>query len=335
MDFPYFDFEKLGETDVREEILAPLVRFLGYRSGTEHDVIREQSLAYTKLQLGRQKESDPTIRGRADYVCVAGGLIRWTIEAKCPEESLDAKAEAQAWSYANHPEIRAVYFVLCNGRRFQVFQTNRGHGSRPFFECTYEELHDKLPVIQNILAPSSVLRDNPRTEVDTGIPISPGLRSSARITGGRVLFDRTSPPVPPLNGMLMSITEGRIDRQDEGRLRVHLVAMVPNQTMQTVNEKFGLNDMYLISESNVMSSDPQNPTVFFSQRAVRLPAGEPMLNMTDWKMVSLPFEMDVVVNTKAAGYIQGTDFVGRFTASFLYMNSISQVAEGEVVIQLA
>jgi hypothetical protein len=41
MDFPDFDFEKLGETDVREEILAPLLRSLGYRSGTENDVIRE------------------------------------------------------------------------------------------------------------------------------------------------------------------------------------------------------------------------------------------------------------------------------------------------------
>ena len=49
MKFPEYNFEALGETDVREEIIAPLLRHLGYRSGTEHDVIREQYLSYPQL----------------------------------------------------------------------------------------------------------------------------------------------------------------------------------------------------------------------------------------------------------------------------------------------
>ncbi len=43
MLFEPIDFSKLNEQDVREEILAPIIRHLGYRRGTSNDVIREKS----------------------------------------------------------------------------------------------------------------------------------------------------------------------------------------------------------------------------------------------------------------------------------------------------
>jgi hypothetical protein len=266
---------------------------------------------------------------------VAGRTVRWTIEAKSPEESLDAKTEAQAWSYANHPEIRGVYFVLSNGRRFQIFQTNRGAAAPPIFESRYEELHANLTVIHNILAPSSVLRDNPPSEVDTGRPIAPGLRSSVRITGGRVLFDSISPPIPQMKGMLMSVTGGVIDRHDDGTVRAHLIAMVLNQAIQAANEKFGLNDMHLNSDSREVSCDPANPTVFRSQRAVCLPAGESILNMKDWTIVTVPLDIHVVVHTEASGHLHEQEFVGRFTGKFRYPDGFLQVTEGDFRISVA
>ena len=58
--FPSLPFDRMGEADVREEVLAPLVRSLGYRTGGEHDVIREQSLRYPKIFLGRKNPAkDP------------------------------------------------------------------------------------------------------------------------------------------------------------------------------------------------------------------------------------------------------------------------------------
>ena len=42
------NFEELSAADVREEIIAPLLRGLGYRSGSQHNVIRNQSLRYPR-----------------------------------------------------------------------------------------------------------------------------------------------------------------------------------------------------------------------------------------------------------------------------------------------
>ncbi len=120
MEFPAYDFKSMGETDVREEIIAPLLRHLGYRSGTANNVVREQHLTYSQLSLGRKKSSDPYLRGKADYICEAGGRVRWVIEAQAPGESLNSAIEEQAWSYAVHPEIRAVYFVVSNGHQFKL-----------------------------------------------------------------------------------------------------------------------------------------------------------------------------------------------------------------------
>src|SRR3990172_9579287 len=126
---PYLplQFEELNETDVREEVIAPLLRDLGYRSGTTYNIIREQSLRYPRAFLGRKDPTkDPELRGKADYIVEVNGLIRWVVEAKAPSASIGLDDIEQAWTYANHPEIRAVYFVLCNGPSLQVYQTQHG-----------------------------------------------------------------------------------------------------------------------------------------------------------------------------------------------------------------
>src|SRR5260370_1192102 len=62
-------FAALNETDVREEIIAPLLRRLDYRSGSHNNIIREQFLRYPKLSLGRKvPHRDPELRGKADYI---------------------------------------------------------------------------------------------------------------------------------------------------------------------------------------------------------------------------------------------------------------------------
>ena len=65
-------FEEFNETDVREEIIAPLLRRLGYSSRTDNNIIREQPLRYAKSFLGRKNPSkDPELRGVADYILEA------------------------------------------------------------------------------------------------------------------------------------------------------------------------------------------------------------------------------------------------------------------------
>jgi hypothetical protein len=101
-----------------------LLRYLGYRSGTSANVIREQSLSlrYPKASLGRKNpKKDPELRGRADYICKIDDSVQWIIEAK-PAQDITINDIEQAYTYANHPEVRAVYFC----RKDSGLRRNKG-----------------------------------------------------------------------------------------------------------------------------------------------------------------------------------------------------------------
>jgi hypothetical protein len=336
MDFPEYKFDSLGETDVREEIIAPLLRHLGYRSGTLHNVVREQHLAYQQFPLGRRKPHDPYLRGKADYICEAAGLVRWVIEAKAPGEALDKLVEEQAWSYANHPEIRAVYFVVTNGHEFKLYQTNRGPEAPALFECTYAEMPAKLTAIESLLSPAAILKAHPEQVVDTGEPIGPGLRSIVRITSGQIQYLKLSVPVPPLQEMIMTVTDGVVERNEEGVLDAHLWTLVPVKSLQELNEKLGLDQMRLVSASKVVSTDPAQPTVFEGERRAILPKGMVALNMMDWTEIELPFNINAMVRTRAVGHLAGTAFTGEFFASIAYLEfGVTLTLEGVFRLQMA
>lgn len=336
MDFPKYNFNNLNETDIREEIIAPLLRHLGYRSGTDNNVIREQSLSYPKSYLGRKKNTDPILRGRADYICEAHAQVRWVIEAKSPDANLDRDAEEQSWSYANHPEIRAVYFCLSNGREFKIFQTNRGPEAEAIFQCNYEELESSLATIKNILSPDSILRDHIEHVIDKGVPIGPGLRSIVRITNGSIIYKNNTLNFQPLIGLTMSITEGSIERNEFGKLEAYIETEVPFQALQRLNEKLGLHFMHLFSDSNSVSVDIGKPTVFTSSTNHILPQGEKALNLATWQEVPLPMNIQVQTQTTASGHLKGKVFQGKFEAILTYHEIDLQVGlNGDFQVHLA
>lgn len=49
----------LNETDIREEIAVPLLALLGYKGGTENEIIREMSLTYNRDFIGRKRRRIP------------------------------------------------------------------------------------------------------------------------------------------------------------------------------------------------------------------------------------------------------------------------------------
>lgn len=335
MEFPEFDFDKLNEADVREEIIAPLLKELGYRSSTENDIIREQQLSYPKLSLGRQKSTDPFLRGKADYICVAANKIRWVIEAKSPSEDINGSTQEQAWSYANHPEIRAVYYAVSNGRKFKIWQTNQGHEQTPILECDYAELPEKLTIIKNVLSPSSILRDHPPREIDTGKPIGPGLRSLVRIASGQISYLKMTPDFPPMTQIIMTIQDGFVERNPSGGLTAYLNSLMPIQILQKLNEDLGLDKMELHSVSEEVSCSALNPTLFTGGRVVLLPKGMRSVNILDWSIVELPMNFTVNVETEAKGYLSGSEFKGTFNALLHYREINLQIAlEGEYSLYL-
>jgi hypothetical protein len=336
MEFMPYNFNNLNETDIREEIVSPLLRLLGYRSGTENNIIREQTLNYPHLSLGRKKRTDPILRGRADYICEVRNTVRWVIEAKAPDASLDTEVIEQAWSYANHPEIRAVYFCITNGREFVLFQTNHGPEALPIFQWQYEELVGSLSILRNLLGPEAILRDHPTQELEIGEPIGPWLRSIVRITNGSITYESNTMGIPAFNGLIMSITEGSVERNANGKLEAYLETLVPFQSLQKLNQKLGLHVIQVTSEDSTVSNNLERPTTFSGETQHVLPQGEMALDLNTWREVSLPCNMSVSTKTVATGVLSDHVFSGRFQALLNYMSlGLNIGMEGAFRVHLA
>lgn len=321
MEFESLNFDQLNETDIREEVIAPLLRYLGYRSGTSNNIIREQSLKYPKIFLGRKKpQKDPEVRGIADYICEAESKIRWVIEAKSPSVAITPEEIEQSYSYANHAEIRAVYFCVCNGKELLVFQTSRGPEVDALLTVNYENINNSLDLIENILSPSSIIRDFPDIEIYVGKPISPGLRSVVRITGGQITFSENSLNAPSLKGLTLSVTEGAVERKN-GNLVAFLNTCSPFAQLQALNERLGLTGFEAVSSDESISITPEHPTEFRNTQNVILPAGESILDLNSWQQIELPINITYQTETLVQGYMKRQDFIGKFHCKFFYVES--------------
>lgn len=318
--FPPLPFDRMNEADVREEVLAPLLRMLGYRTGTEFDIVREQLLRYPKVFLGRKNPSkDALLRGNADYILEVDGHARWVLEAKAPGVEIDVDAIEQAWTYANHAEVRAVYFVLCNGRELKVFVTQSAPSAGPLISLTYNALERELAQLHNILSPSAIQRDFSR-QLAVGKPIGPGLRALARIASGTITYLKSSLAQPILSQMQIAIVEGAVERDEEGHLLAFLKTQAPLRTFQELNESLGLTGFEMTSNDTEISLDSGSPTVFEYRDTVTLPEGSESIDTTTWEPVKLPFTMHCQVIVRATGHLTGQVFSGRFTSEIHIVN---------------
>ncbi len=312
-------FEKLNETDVREEVIAPLIRRLRYRSGTDCDVIREQSLKYPKIFLGRKDaKKDPELRGKADYILEVDGRLRWVIEAKAPEIPFGQDPIEQAWSYANHPEVRSIYFALCNGRELAVYRTAFGPAAEATLRVPYENFESEWQRIENLLGPVALRRDYPNIELDVGLPIAPGLRSIARITNGMIRYERSSIALPVLTELQHSIRDGAVERDDGGRLVAFLRTSGPSRSLQALNERLGLDAFEMLCADTQLSTDPAVPSRFVYENVVTIPAGEKMLDLSTWREVQIPMTMTCNIRAEAHGSFSAGVFAGPFFTQMEY-----------------
>ncbi|MDO5760089.1 MAG: DNA methyltransferase [Bacteroidota bacterium] len=111
--------ESFKEDSVREVIIMPLLKELGYK---EEDIERSKALKHPYLKIGSQQKRVTLV---PDYLLKVGNNYAWVLDAKSPKEKIiNSENVEQVYSYATHPEIRTTYFALCNGREFAVFRTN-------------------------------------------------------------------------------------------------------------------------------------------------------------------------------------------------------------------
>lgn len=119
IDFSALAVPSYKEDSVREDIVAPILRFLGFRSDRDPKIVRSQPLTHPYVMLGSQRKPISIV---PDYTLYSAGKPRLVLDAKAPRENI-IKGEhvAQAYSYAIHPEVRACVYALCNGYQLSLF----------------------------------------------------------------------------------------------------------------------------------------------------------------------------------------------------------------------
>jgi hypothetical protein len=307
-----------SEQDVREEIITPLLHLLGYQRGTAADIIREVHLRYPRVSLGRKNpRRDPPLGGYADYMLEASG-VRWTIEAKAPTAPISPDDVEQAYSYANHPEIRAALFCIINGHELRLYQTNHGPDVKPFLTVAYTDLAMSFDQLSNVLGPDALARDFPAITPDLGQPIGPGLRSVVRITSGLVEFVQSDPAMLFFDEITLFITAGGIERDEAGQLVVYIEAHSPFRSVQAFNERLGFNRFEMVCTDRVLSTSIEAPTVFCGDLLVTLSEGEAIPNLLGEGELVLAQNIRIHSATTASGVLTGNRFAGSFSIAYRY-----------------
>jgi hypothetical protein len=118
-DFGLLDNPEFGEDAVREELIAPLLKALGYAASPPYQIIRSRKLEHPYVYFGTVRKDITII---PDYLLERDGDPAWILDAKGPRENIDTgKNVEQAYSYAMHREVRVPLYALCNGRKFVLW----------------------------------------------------------------------------------------------------------------------------------------------------------------------------------------------------------------------
>ncbi|MDI4649579.1 type I restriction enzyme HsdR N-terminal domain-containing protein [Cohnella hashimotonis] len=143
------------EDSVREEIIYPIIKSLGYSSYGNSKIIRSRKLLHPFVSIGSQQKQINII---PDYVMEVDGRPCWIMEAKAPDKNiLNSKYIEQAYSYAMHSEIKALYYALCNGNEFVLFHVSE---YKPLLHFDIKLLPSYWEELMNYLSPQCVILNN-------------------------------------------------------------------------------------------------------------------------------------------------------------------------------
>jgi len=166
-DFGLLDDEEFGEDSVREEIILPILRGLGYGHSKPNRMIRSKKLLHPFVSIGSARKNIYLI---PDYLMEVNDRYAWILEAKAPsQELLNTSHVEQAYSYAVHSEIRVPYFSLCNGREFVLYHISK---QNPVVHFDLRLLPSCWDELLKFLAPENVLQYDFGLKKDFGLHLN-------------------------------------------------------------------------------------------------------------------------------------------------------------------
>ena len=127
-DFSLLEGKDFKEDSVREDIIAPLLKELGFESKkSTSGLTLKRSVALTSdTILGSNKSIKAKDLIIPDYVLYIDGKPQCILDAKKPKVDINlaSKSERQAFYYASNPQIKSPFYALCNGRSLTLYQTS-------------------------------------------------------------------------------------------------------------------------------------------------------------------------------------------------------------------
>ncbi|HCS50038.1 hypothetical protein [uncultured Rubinisphaera sp.] len=139
------------EDSVREEIVVPILKRLGYSASGPNKIIRSKGLLHPFVMIGSKKHPVNII---PDYLLCSDGRPGFVLDAKEPNANLvKSKHAEQAYSYAIHPEVRVRFYALCSGRQLVAYDTQ---GVAPIFVLDFEDIDSNWGLIESVLSPKNV-----------------------------------------------------------------------------------------------------------------------------------------------------------------------------------
>lgn len=147
-DFGLLQDSEFKEDSVREVIISPILRELGYTEGGLNRIVRSRSLRHPFVKTG---SGEREIRIVPDYLLLAANKPAWILDAKSPKQNITSGGNVeQTYFYAIHPEIRSRYYALCNGREFALFD-REGEGMSLYFHVS--EMNRNWDALYAMLGP--------------------------------------------------------------------------------------------------------------------------------------------------------------------------------------
>jgi DNA modification methylase len=136
------------EDSVREIIIVPMLYALGY---SDENIVRSKTLKDPYVKVGTKRQRLSMI---PDYALRIDDKYAFVLDAKSPRQHVVNNDNVlQAYSYAIHPEIRSLYFVLCNGVEISVYHTS--NPNKPLLYFPLRELSEHWEDLSRVLSVSS------------------------------------------------------------------------------------------------------------------------------------------------------------------------------------
>ena len=156
-NFELLDNSEFQEDAVREELIFPLLKSLGYTASGENKIIRSKKLKHPFYYFGTTKYDVNII---PDYTFQIEEKNKWILDAKRPTENIfEGKNVFQAYSYAMHPEIQSDIYCLCNGKEFVIFDIK---SPKPLLSFNLKDLKNNWKKLNDYLSPELVIKPHIR-----------------------------------------------------------------------------------------------------------------------------------------------------------------------------